>query len=57
MGEMEQHRPSRYAVFGSQGVRPSALILIREAWQRGQLTGTQRLVDELDRKLGLRVER
>lgn len=57
MGKTEQQRRSRYAAFVSQGVRPSELILIREALQRGQLTGTQRFVDEIDRKLGVRVER
>lgn len=54
MGETEQQRQSRYAAFVSQGVRPSELVLIREALQRGQLTGTERFVDEIDRKLGLR---
>jgi hypothetical protein len=32
-------------------------MLIREALQRGQLTGSERFVDEIDRKLGVRVER
>jgi putative transposase len=57
MGETEQQKQSRYAAFVSQGVRPSELALIRETLQRGQLTGTERFVDEIDRKLGVRVER
>jgi putative transposase len=57
MGETEQQRQSRYAAFVSRGVRPSELMLIREALQRGQLTGSERFVDEIDRKLGVRVER
>jgi putative transposase len=54
MRETEQQRQSRYAAFVSQGVRLSGLVLIREALQRGQLTGTEWFVDEIDRKLGLR---
>ena len=57
MGETEQQRQSRYAAFVSRGVRSSELMLIREALQRGQLTGSERFVDEIDRKLGVRVER
>ena len=57
MGETEQQRQSGYAPFVSRGVRPSDLMLIREALQRGQLTGSERFVDEIDRKLGVRVER
>ena len=57
MGETEQQRQSRYAAFVSRGVRPSVLMLIRVALQRGQLTGSERFVDEIDRKLGVRVER
>ena len=44
MGETEQQRQSRYAAFVSRGVRPSELMLIREALQRGQLTGSERLL-------------
>ena len=51
----ETGRQSGYAAFVSQGVRPSELKLIRDALQRGQLTGNERFVDEIDRKLGGRV--
>jgi Transposase DDE domain. len=57
MGETEQQRQRRYAAFVSQDVRPSERLLFREALQRGQLTGTERFVDEIERKLGVRVER
>ena len=57
MGETEQQRQSRYAAFVSRGVRSSELMLIREALQRGQLTGSERFVDEIDRKVGVPVER
>jgi putative transposase len=57
MGETEQQRRGRYAAFVSRGVRPSELTLFREALQRGQLTGSEPFVDEIDRKLGVRVER
>ncbi|MCI0560301.1 MAG: hypothetical protein MN733_17585 [Nitrososphaera sp.] len=54
-GRDEQQRQSGYAAFVS--VRPSELMLIRDALQRGRLTGNERFVDEIDRKLGVRVER
>jgi hypothetical protein len=57
MGETEQQWPSRYAALVSPGVRPSALLLFGEAWPRGQLTGIQRWVDEVDRQRSVRVER
>jgi Transposase and inactivated derivatives len=56
IGETEALRQQRYREFVSQGVRPSEQTLIQEALQRGQLTGTQRFVEEIEAKLGVRVE-
>ncbi|WP_018146354.1 hypothetical protein [Thioalkalivibrio sp. AKL6] len=47
----------RYARFVEQGVPEQELSLMREALQRGQLTGSQRFVDEVEQIIGCRVER
>ena len=56
LGATEQSRRNRYREFVGVGVSPSEQTLIREALQRGQLTGTQRFADEIERKLSIRVE-
>ncbi len=56
LGAPEQSRRNRYREFVGVGVLPSEQTLIREALQRGQLTGTQRFADEIERKLSIRVE-
>ncbi|WP_026289369.1 transposase [Thioalkalivibrio sp. ALMg11] len=50
-------RRVRYARFVEQGVPEQELSLMREALQRGQLTGNQRFVDEVEQIIGCRVER
>ena len=40
-----------------KGYRPWVRAAIPEAIQRGQLTGSYRLTDEVARKIGRRVER
>jgi len=39
-----------------QAIPSDQLRLIRDALQRGQLTGTSRFVDEVERIVGVRVE-
>ena len=55
LSERPELREQRYREFVSRGIRPCEQTLIREALQRGQLTGTQRFVDEIEIKLGVRV--
>src|SRR5690606_6618729 len=50
-------RQERYASFVKQAVSEPEARLIREALQRGQLTGNSRFVDEVERIAGLRIER
>jgi REP-associated tyrosine transposase len=57
MGETEQQRQSRDAAFVSRGVRPSELMLIREDLAMRAAHWKRAVVDEIDRKLGVRVER
>ncbi len=53
----ECDRRARYARFVEQAIPEHELSLMREALQRGQLTGNQRFVDEVEQIIGVRVER
>lgn len=50
-------RRERYAAFVKQAVSEEETRLIRDALQRGQLTGNDRFVEEIERIAGLRIER
>jgi putative transposase len=41
----------------AQGIPEQELSLLREALQRGQLTGNQRFVVEVEQIIGCRIER
>lgn len=47
----------RYAEFVKQGVPRVEKQLIQEAWPRNQLTGDQRFVNEIEKRIGVRVEK
>ncbi|HBN9546076.1 TPA: transposase, partial [Pseudomonas aeruginosa] len=47
----------RYVTFMKEAIPAEELRLIHEAVQRGQLTGNQRFVDEIERVAGVRIER
>ncbi|MFC5698278.1 transposase [Pseudomonas sp. GCM10022186] len=57
LGTSDDERRRRYAEFVRQAVPTEELSLIREAIQRGQLTGSSRFVDEVERIAGVRIER
>ncbi|MFZ6045988.1 transposase [Pseudomonas sp. CR3202] len=57
LGATDEERRRRYAEFVRQAVPAEELNLIREAIQRGQLTGNNRFVDEVERIAGVRIER
>jgi putative transposase len=52
----ETQRRDLYRQFVSQGISGLELKLIRDAVQRGQLTGDNRFVDQVARIIGRRVE-
>ncbi|HBN8288962.1 TPA: transposase, partial [Pseudomonas aeruginosa] len=52
-----EERYRRYVTFVKEAIPAEELRLIREAVQRGQLTGNQRFVDEIERVAGVRIER
>jgi putative transposase len=53
----QAERRIRYAQFVKQGVPENELTLMREALHRGQLTGNDHFVDEVEQNLGSRIER
>ncbi len=57
LGETEKLRRKRYAEFVRQAISDGELSLIRDAIQRGQLTGSSRFVDEIAQITGKRIER
>lgn len=57
LGTTEKLQRKRYAEFLRQSVSVEELSLIREAVQRGQLTGNSRFVGEVERITGRRIER
>lgn len=56
MGIDKEARALRYTDYVREGVPDDQRQLIRDALQRGQLTGTSRFVEEVEARLGVRVE-
>ncbi|WP_033046203.1 transposase [Pseudomonas fluorescens] len=56
LGDTSMERRLRYEKFVRQAIPTDQLRLIRDALQRGQLTGTSRFVDEVERIVGVRIE-
>lgn len=57
LGASEGERRDRYRAFLNQPAGNDETHLIRDALQRGQLTGNSRFVDEVERITGVRIER
>lgn len=57
LGTNEAQRRERYAEFLRAAIPGGEWNLIREAVQRGQLTGTGRFVDKVEEILGRRIEK
>ncbi|MCO3060442.1 transposase, partial [Pseudomonas aeruginosa] len=57
LGQTVEERYRRYVTFVKEAIPAEELKLIREAVQRGQLTGNQRFLDEIERVAGVRIER
>jgi len=56
LGATEKVREKRYEEWVKGAIPPGELELIRKAVQRGQLTGGYRFVEEVDKKIGRRIE-
>lgn len=56
LGRSAQARARRYDRFVREAVPEGEWQVIRDAIQRGQLTGSQRFIDEIETQLGRRIE-
>lgn len=56
LASTEEERRARYVSFVTQAAPDAELRLIREALQRGQLTGNAKFVDEIKQIAGRRIE-
>lgn len=56
LGRDQVERRERYESYVKQAASLEETSLIREALQRGQLTGSSRFIDEIERITGLRIE-
>ncbi|MDM3872260.1 transposase [Porticoccus sp. W117] len=56
LADSPSERLRRYRSYLLNHVSPEELKLIRSGVQRNQLTGNERFVDEIERRLGLRLE-
>lgn len=57
LGETNVRRQQRYMKYVEEGIKSDEKVLLDEAVQRNQLTGTERFVDEIEKRYGLRIER
>ena len=57
LGRTDKEREERYKKFVKGSIPQGEWELIREAVQRGQLTGSTRFIEEVARKTGRRIER
>ena len=56
LGDATQVRASRYAEFVRSAIPPGEWEMIRSALVRGQLTGSEQIVDEVEAIIGRRIE-
>jgi putative transposase len=55
LGNCDDERAMRYGEFVQSAIPAGEWELIREALQRGQLTGTERFCDEIETIIGRRI--
>ncbi len=56
LADRHSERMMRYKVFVDAGIEQSEQDFIQTAVERNQLTGSHRFVDEVENRLGMRVE-
>jgi putative transposase len=56
LADGEVQRRERYQVSMRQGASDHEIALLRSAWTRNQLTGNRRFIDEIERRIGQRIE-
>jgi len=56
LADTEAERVERYQAYLKQGSSDKEIAMLRTACARNQLTGNERFVDEIEQRMGLRVE-
>ena len=56
LADEESKRRERYQAFVRQGVSDREITLLRTAYERNQLTGNRRFINEIERRIGRRIE-
>jgi len=56
LADTDAKRIECYQTYLKQGTSNREIELLRTAWARNQLTGNQRFVDEIEQRMGVRVE-
>ena len=56
LGSTSEQRVQRYEDWVNASITPGEIRLLREALQRGQLTGDDRFSEEVERRIGIRVK-
>ena len=56
LAENTRYRRVRYEEFVRQGVSARESLFLGESVMRNQLTGNQRFIDEIEQRIGIRVE-
>ncbi len=57
LADTDAMRIERYQAYLRRGASDKEIELLRMAWVRNQLTGNQRFVDEIEQRMGVRIER
>ena len=57
LGNTQEDRQLRYQQFVDEGITSKEKTMIEESVNRNQLTGNGRFVDEIERRIGIRVEK
>ena len=56
LADGEVQRRERYQSYMRQGASDQEIALLRSAWARNQLTGNRHFIDEVEQRIGQRVE-
>jgi putative transposase len=56
LGIADEDRRNNYLDFVGQGIPQAEQLFLREAYRRNQLSGDSTFIDEIEQRIGIRVE-
>jgi len=56
LADDEVRRRERYKAYMRQGASDKEIALLRSAWARNQLTGNRHFIDEIEQRIGQRID-